>query len=111
LRIQFKMEGGFAHFPGLSKPVVVDTEQLSQEESAQLEQLVQKARFFELPGKVNVPRKGAADYYQYTVTIQMGKERHTIKLVDPVEDTNLNELILFLKKKSKEARSGKSGQR
>ncbi len=111
MRIEFKMEGGFAHFPGLSKPVVIDTDQLSQEESAELEQLVQKTRFFDLPGKVNVPRKGAADYYQYTITIQMGNQSHTIKLVDPVEDTNLNELILFLKKKSKETRSGGSGQR
>ena len=111
MRIGFKTEGGFAHFPGLSKPVAIDTDQLSQEESAELEHLVQKARFFDLPGKVNVPRKGAADYYQYTVTIQMGKQSHTIKMVDPVEDTNLNELVLFLKKKSKETRSGKSEQR
>jgi hypothetical protein len=100
------MEGGFAHFPGLSKPVVIDTDQLSQEESAELEQLVQKVRFFNLPGKVNVPRKGAADYYQYTITIQMGAQHHTIKLVDPIEDTSLNELIHFLRKKSKETRSG-----
>lgn len=111
MRIEFKMEGGFAHFPGLSKPVRIDADQLSREESAQLEQLVQKARFFDLPGKVNVARKGAADYYQYTITIQMDKQSHTIKLVDPVEDTNLNELLLFLKKKSKETRSGRSGQR
>jgi hypothetical protein len=107
LRIEFKTEGGFAHFPGLSKPVVIDTDQLSQEESVKLEQLVQKARFFDLPGQVNVPRKGAADYYQYTITIQMGKQSHTIKLVDPVEDTNLNELIHFLRKKVKEVRSGR----
>ena len=107
MRIEFKMEGGFAHFPGLSKPVVIDTDQLSQEESAMLEQQVQKARFFDLPGKVNVPRKGAADYYQYTITIQRGGEHHTIKLVDPIEDTNLNELSHFLKKKSKETRSGR----
>lgn len=107
MRIEFKTEGGFAHFPGLSKPVVIDTDQLSQEESVKLEQLVQKARFFDLPGQVNVPRKGAADYYQYTITIQMGKQSHTIKLVDPVEDTNLNELIHFLRKKVKEVRSGR----
>lgn len=107
MRIEFKMEGGFAHFPGLSKPVVIDTDQLSQEESAMLEQLVQKARFFDLPGKVNVPRKGAADYYQYTIAIQRGEQHHTIKLVDPIEDTNLNELIHFLRKKSKELRSGR----
>jgi hypothetical protein len=107
LRIEFKTEGGFAHFPGLSKPVVIDTDQLSQEESAKLEQLVHRARFFDLPGKVNAPRKGAADYYQYTITIQMGKQSHTIKLVDPVEDTNLNELINFLRKKTKEVLSGR----
>jgi len=107
LRIEFKTEGGFAHFPGVSKPVVIETDQLSQEVSAKLEQLVHKARFFDQPGKVNAPRKGAADYYQYTITIQMGKQSHTIKLVDPVEDTNLNELINFLRKKAKEVLSGR----
>lgn len=107
MRIEFKTEGGFAHFPGLSKPVVIDTDQLSQQESTKLEQLVHQARFFDLPSKVNVPHKGAADYYQYTITIQMGKQRHTTKLVDPVEDANLNALIHFLRKKSKEIRSGK----
>lgn len=107
MRIEFKTEGGFAHFPGLSKPVVIDTDQLSQEESAKLEQLVHKAGFFDLPTKVNMPRKGAADYYQYTIAVQMGKQRHSIKLVDPVEDINLNELVNFLRRKSKEIRSGR----
>jgi hypothetical protein len=91
--------------------VVIDADQLPQEESTKLEQLVQRARFFDLPVKVSVPRKGAADYYQYTITVQMGKQSHTIKLVDPVEDTNLNELIQFLRKKTKEVRSGKLGQK
>lgn len=96
------MEGGLAHFPGLSKPVSIEGEQLSPEESAELEGILEKARFFELPTGPRPVPKGAADYYQYTVTIEVGGRRHTIKLADPVEDPNLQRLITILRTKAKE---------
>ena len=36
MRIQFKMEGGIASFPGLSKPITIDSDQLPQQESDEL---------------------------------------------------------------------------
>ena len=95
------MEGGFAHFPGLSKPVSIDTEQLPEEERAELESLVDGARFFELPSSPTLPPRGAADYYQYTVTVEAGGRRHTLKWVDPIEDPNLQRLLTVLRAKAK----------
>jgi hypothetical protein len=102
VQIEFKMEGGLAHFPGLSKPVSIGSEHLSLEESVELEGLLEKARFFELPTGPPLAPKGAADYYQYTVAIEVGGRRHTLKLTDPIEDPNLQRLITILRTKAKE---------
>jgi len=103
------MEGGLAHFPGLSKPVSFDTEQLSQEERTEIENLVGQGRFFELPSSPAPPPRGAADYYQYTVTVEAGGRRHTVRLADPVEDPGLQRLITVLRKKTKALRSAGGG--
>ena len=109
MRIEFKMEGGFAHFPSLSKPVSIDCDQLPQEERAELEDLVERARFFELPsGPSSAPR--GADYYQYTISVEAGAQRHTVKLVDPIEDPNLQKLFAVLRAKAKALLSAGRGR-
>jgi len=45
MRIQFKMEGGIAYFPGLSKPITIDSDQLPTQESDELKRLVNATRF------------------------------------------------------------------
>jgi hypothetical protein len=67
LRIQFSTEGGIAYFPGLSQPVTIDSEALSQQQGAELKRLVEAAHFFDLPANVGRPAPGAADYRQYNV--------------------------------------------
>jgi hypothetical protein len=106
VRIEFKMEGGIAYFPGLSKPVSVDTDQLPEEERGELEELVKEARFFDLPSDFAPPRKKGADYYQYRITIEARGQRHTVNLTDPVETPGLQKLVSFLRRKSKEILSG-----
>ena len=101
MRIEFKMEGGLAHFPGLSKPVCIDSEQLPQEELAELETLVEKVRFFELPSRLAPPTKGAADYYTYTVTVEAGGRHHTVSLTDSMEDPYVKKLITVLRARAK----------
>jgi emfourin len=105
MRVEFTMEGGLAHFPGLSKPVVIESSQLSEEEAAELGRLVEATRFFDLPPKVNIPPHGAADYRRYTVTIQAGARRHTVELTDPVKTPELQRLLSFLKVKARELRA------
>ncbi|MBM3941752.1 MAG: hypothetical protein FJ316_02290 [SAR202 cluster bacterium] len=101
MRVQFKMEGGVAFFPGLSRPTIFDTEQLSPGYAAELEQKVKAARFFDLPATVGAPGKGAADYRQYTVTVEDQDRSHTVRVVEPVADSALLALLDYLRARSR----------
>jgi hypothetical protein len=105
MHVEFTTEGGLAHFPGLNKPVVIDSDELSQEEAAELRRLVETAHFFDLPAKASPPPHGAADYYRYIITIQEDTRRHTVELTDPVKDADLQRLLTFLRTKAKERRA------
>jgi hypothetical protein len=97
VRIQFQMEGGLASFPGLTKPVTIDTEKLPEEEAVRWAQRVQAAGFFDRPAVVGVPARGAADYRRYTITVEDGERRHTVSLTDPVPDAGLQALLAALR--------------
>jgi hypothetical protein len=108
MRVQFAMEGGIAYFPGLSQPVVIDSATLAPEEADELQQLVNATRFFTLPTRIGAPPPGAADYRQYTVSIEDGERAHTIRLHDPIADPELQKLIRFLQIKARNLRRGGS---
>ncbi len=104
MRIQFSMEGGIAYFPGLSRPVTIDSKQLNEQEAAELKGLVDAADFFNLPAKVGSPARGAADYRQYNVTIEEGARRHTVHATEPIDDPDLRRLVEFLGSKANDIR-------
>jgi len=106
MRIEFTSEGGIAHFPGLSRPLVIDAPDLSAEESAELARLLEGARFFELPRSVGTPPRGAADYRRYTIDVDDDGRQHTVTLVDPVADSGLQQLLRFLQTKARALRRG-----
>lgn len=99
MRIQFKMEGGIAYFPGLSEePIMIDSDELPKQEADELKQLVNAAHFFNLPAEIGSPLPGAADYFQYTITIEEdGRNQHTVRLTDPIKDPNLQALVTYLR--------------
>ena len=97
MRIQFKMEGGIAYFPGLSKPITIDSDELPKQESDELKRLVNATRFFDLPTVTGSPSPGASDYRQYTITIEDDGKQHTVHLTDPIQDPNLQALLTYLK--------------
>jgi len=97
VRIQLKMEGGIAYFPGLSKPITIDSDELPKQESDELKRLVNATHFFDLPTVIGSPPRGAADYRQYTITIEDDGKQHTVRLTDPIEDPNLQALLTYLK--------------
>ena len=105
MRGTFKTEGGIAHFPGLSKPLTIDSDQLSQEEASELDRLVVAARLFDLPAVVGAPPRGAADYHQYTITVEASGRRHTVRLIDPVENPDLQRLLDYLRTQAKALRA------
>jgi hypothetical protein len=96
MRIQFQTEGGIAFFPGLSKPVVIDSADMTKEQASKLQHLITAAGFFDLPAASRTLPKGAADYRQYTISVHDGKRRRTVRLIDPIEDPQLQALIDFL---------------
>jgi hypothetical protein len=105
MRVEFTTEGGIAFFPGLSKPVTIDTEQLPEIEARELKELVDTAHFFDRPTQAGTLAHGAADFRKYTITVEEGGRRHTVRLTDPVEDGDLQNLIKFLTNKAKEQRA------
>ncbi len=110
MRVQFQTEGGIAHFPGLSKPVTIDDAQLAQQDAAELHRLLGAARFFDLPAATRTrasaatPARGAADYRQYTISVEDGDRRHTIRLADPIEDPDLQALVDYLSRQATQIR-------
>lgn len=95
MQVQFKMEGGIAYFPGLSKPVTFDTEKLSKEQASELKRRIEAARFFDLPSTVGAPARGAADYRQYTITVEDGRRR-TVRVIEPIQDAQVAALVEYL---------------
>jgi hypothetical protein len=93
MRITFQSDGGFGYFPGLNRPVTVDTSELPGDEAARIEGLVRAAGFFERPAVGRTPAPGAADHRTYTISVDDGARSHTVTATDPVEDAGLSALI------------------
>jgi hypothetical protein len=99
MRIQLKIDGGMAYFPGLNRPISLDSNTLPAQEADRLKQLLEVAHFFELPPVLNAPSPGAADHRQYTITVDDDNKHHTIQVTDPIEDPDLQALLTYLKTK------------
>jgi hypothetical protein len=106
MRVTFSAEGGIAFFPGLSRPVTIDQDQLSEEDAHELVRLVDECSFFDQPAKAAKTPKGAADVQLYTITVDDGEQRHTVKVQEPIADQGLRELVNFLRRKVRELRTG-----
>src|SRR3954452_16994333 len=96
MRVELQSDGGIAFFPGLNKPVVLNSSDLPKAQADQLQQLIDSARFFELPAASRSLPKGAADMRRYTIMVEYGRRRRTVRLTDPIEDANIQALIDFL---------------
>lgn len=97
MRIRFETQGGLAHFPGLNRPHVVDSEDLPTERAEELRRRIDATRFGGLPPQVGTPRAGAADYRSYTVTVEDGGHSHTVCFTDPIKDPSHQALFDYLK--------------
>ncbi|HJZ49483.1 MAG TPA: protealysin inhibitor emfourin [Roseiflexaceae bacterium] len=96
MRVELQTDGGVAYFPGLNKPVVVDSADLPKEQADKFDQLLEQARLFEQPAAPRSVPKGAVDMRRYTLTVQGGGRSRTVRLADPIEDPNLQALVDFL---------------
>lgn len=95
MRILFETRGGFACFPGLHKPLHIDTAKLTTAQASEIESRVRAAHFFDQPG--SMPPAGAADYRSYLITIEDGESSHTVQVVESTGDHSLLALINYLR--------------
>ena len=93
MKITLIRSGGLAYIPALNKPISIDTARIDSRNANELETLIKKARFFNLPERINTPEKGAADHRMYTITVQDGSRTHTIQFTDPIIDPALNGIV------------------
>ncbi|NVJ21670.1 MULTISPECIES: protealysin inhibitor emfourin [Myxococcus] len=108
VRIQLSQEGGLAAFPGLARPRSVELSELPTEQAEAIEHGLRDARFRELPAVVGgggSASKGA-DQRRYTLTVEEGPRRHSVKLVEPVEDPHLRELLSLVKRATRRRGGG-----
>ena len=96
MRVWLRTSGGVGYFPGLAAPRTVDVDALGEDESRAVRQLVDDARFFDLPARPRMP-KGAADYQSYEITIEDLGRRHTAVLVDPIAEPAIQRLVGHLR--------------
>jgi hypothetical protein len=83
MRVQFQVSGGIGYFPGLAAARTIDADTLSDDDRRALKQIVEEARFFDLPAHDPAPR-GAADYRTYQITIDDGGRKHSAVFSDPL---------------------------
>lgn len=92
--MQVRTEGGFAAIPGLTRPIVLDSDTLPPQEAQEMRLLVTAAHFFDLPAQQSLPQHGA-DYRRYTITIDDADKHHSVQFTEPVTDAQLRDLLAF----------------
>ncbi|MFY2560546.1 protealysin inhibitor emfourin [Corallococcus terminator] len=100
VRIQLSQEGGLAAFPGLARPRSVELGELPAEQAEAIEHGLRDVRFHALPAIVGGGGSASrgADQRRYTLTVEDGPRRHSVELVEPVEDPRLRELLSLVKR-------------
>lgn len=94
MNIRFERSGGFA---GLRHTRSISSGELSAEEQKRLADLVQAARFFELPAVLRSSVPGA-DRFQYRISVETGQLKHTVQVDEAAVPHQLQPLIAWLKK-------------
>ena len=95
MRVELKIEGGFAHVPGLARPLLVDADTLDDAAASILrnlcETVLSDATASGAAGATIVP-----DGRRYRVTIIDPRGTREIAAADPVEHPALSALIEFV---------------
>jgi hypothetical protein len=96
MRVEFQTTGGVTFFSRRASPVAIDLGTLNDEDRQRIQQLVQDARFFELPSRLPAPR-GADDRTCHITIEDMGRQ-HTVIVNASFPGPALKELITRLRK-------------
>jgi len=96
VHIRFERSGGFAN---ITASVDLDTSTLPTRKAKRVQQLVEKAHFFDQPSRA-LGSPQARDEYQYQITITDGDRTHTIETSDTALSSDLAQLIEWVEKEA-----------
>ncbi len=89
MHIQFARSGGFA---GILLTANVDSQGLSQGESALLEREIMDASFFDLPAQIK-SASPMPDRFEYQITISSSQRTHTVTVSESLVTDTLRPLV------------------
>ena len=95
MRIDFRVDGGIAAFPGLAQPVTIDCDALPPAQTAHLRELLHRAGFFSLPSRMPAPR--VPDARAYTIAVDDGRQCRTVTVAEPIVDDAMRDLVAELR--------------
>lgn len=103
MKISFKTEGGYGFFPGLNKSLEIDTDKLPKDEAENVTGFVDKIK---IPDQLAKKEQGnvGADMKTYTIEIENNNKRSKFSVSDDEGNSDVNNLLEYLKKKHKEGR-------
>lgn len=96
MKVHFERSGGFA---GISRSVLLDTDNMPQDESAQLHEMCNNIDFFNLPSKLDA-KSGTADLFRYKITVESKDRKHTVETTDLSMTPELENLVNYLSNKT-----------
>jgi len=102
MRIDFRMEGGFAALPGLAKPVTIECDALPADKQAEWRALVSRANFFSRPADDASPP--LPDARTYTIDVDDGANCRSITVREPIRDPALRDLVSALRDRAAQSR-------
>jgi len=92
MQIEFERSGGFTGIP-LKRSI--SAKDLTSEEQARLQELIQSAGFFDLPAVIRSTSPGA-DRFQYNISIESNERNHSVQIDEAAVPTQLRPLIAWL---------------
>lgn len=92
MKIDFVRTGGIA---GIRLAGSFETDNLSGRQVRELQQLVDAARFFDMP-EIPTPSTRIPDSLEYRLTISVGDETRAIVVAEPQVPADLRPLITYL---------------
>ena len=95
MRIDFRMDGGIAAFPGLAKPISIDCDALPAGETARLRTLVERAGIFGAPHEQKA--SSSPDGRAYTIAVDDGGACRTLTVTEPIANEALRALVAELR--------------
>ena len=100
MRLVLERSGGFA---GLSQTYSISSEQMPAEEAQKVVDLVQAARFYELPSVIPSTEPGA-DRFQYRITVESEHGTHMVQVDEAAVPPRLQPVLNWMKNSARKTR-------